>query len=105
MCKKHYEAQPYYRYNRAKRSSKGKEFNLTFEQYLSVTEDKNCVYCDAPKGDTCGSFLDRKDSKIGYILENVVPCCDFCNSIKQDLLSFEEMIEVAKLLKSMRSQL
>ena len=37
------------------------------------------------------SGLDRVDNSIGYILENVVPCCVTCNSMKM-AMSYNEFI-------------
>jgi hypothetical protein len=100
--------------HRAKKN--GKSFNLLFEyfKYLIV---QNCYYCgrhpipynsyvkddgtDA-KSKTGGitlsmverawiqvNTIDRKDSNIGYELDNCVPCCHQCNWMKNDYTSEE----------------
>lgn len=77
---------------RAKR--KNKEFTLTREEFKLLTS-QNCFYCNKePKQEyrhtnTIGYYtyngIDRKDNNLGYILENCVPCCGECNSMKMDL--------------------
>lgn len=76
---------------------KGREFSITKEQFLSLSQ-KNCTYCGSlPSNNTKayngvyenGSFtyngLDRVDSTKGYFLENVVTCCKRCNSAKNNM--------------------
>ena len=43
-----------------------------------------CDYCGGPLGKS-GHGLDRKDNRLGYLPENVVPCCGGCNEIKGKL--------------------
>lgn len=50
-----------------------------------------CEYCRFPL-ENYGTSLDRKDSKKGYIKDNVVPCCIICNEAKSDKLSYEQMM-------------
>jgi hypothetical protein len=94
---------------------RAREFKLTQEEVSELIQ-KNCEYCGAGPSNLKRSrnrrsrrfnegFLyngiDRKDSAIGYILSNVVPCCSRCNQIKTNILSFKEMIAVAKALKKL----
>ena len=84
-------------------SKKGLSFDLTFEQFDTLT-GLSCYYCgivpstrinrtnesgtlqirqsryDAGWTDVNG--LDRLDPKIGYRITNVVPCCSTCNKAK-----------------------
>jgi len=46
-----------------------------------------CFYCGAPATPIYG--LDRTDNNLGYILENIVPCCRVCNYAKRDMKSVE----------------
>lgn len=57
------------------------EFDLTFEQFIKFW-DKECCYCGEKIN---GIGLDRKDSKIGYNINNVLPCCSKCNRAKGTL--------------------
>lgn len=91
-----------YRY-RAKK--KNRNFNLTKEEFKELVTQKY-HYCGAEPNQIYkypsiysmeareySAFkyngLDRKDSNVGYIKENVVPCCWQCNSAKKNW-SYEE---------------
>lgn len=62
--------------------------------------DKPCFYCGNKlcKPVLFGVGIDRIDSSLSYSEYNSVSCCVLCNTIKNDLLSKEEMLKVAKLL-------
>ena len=78
---------------------------LTLEKYLKLVEGQKCFYCGEGLPEQ-GGGLDRKNSNLGYSEENCVPCCTACNTIRgKDLISHSEMIEVANLLKKLRSDL
>ncbi len=62
-----------------------------------------CHYCGGPLPDY-GYALDRKDNKQGYILGNVVPCCESCNWIKADRFSYPEMLDLGETIKRIREQ-
>jgi hypothetical protein len=62
---------------------RGVNFELSQEEFLSFN-GKSCEYCGSEL-DTIR--LDRVDNNLGYLLENVVPCCFKCNSFKH---TFEE---------------
>lgn len=89
---------------------KQKSFNLTFEEFLSFVEIKNCHYCNNPidwvKHTGLGQHkynLDRKDSNKGYSVDNCVVCCKQCNYMKGSEFTYEEFKEVTKLLDNMRN--
>jgi hypothetical protein len=42
--------------------------------------------------------FDRKNSKIGYIKENVVSCCWFCNCMK-NITIYEDWVQLINFLK------
>ena len=77
--------------NRATKSNL--PFLLTKTQFKNITS-QNCSYCGIKPAQfhkshikhCYGAYiyngLDRIDSKLGYIEENVVPCCKHCNSSK-----------------------
>lgn len=64
--------------------SGAKRKNIVFEidlcDYEKQFYKKLCLYC----GDV-STGIDRIDSKIGYSISNMVPCCDFCNYAKHKL--------------------
>lgn len=80
-----------------------RRFNLSLEEYTEALGDGTCFYC---KGDieTGGTGLDRVDSNKCYEIGNVVPCCKKCNSVKSNILTKEETIEVVNLLKTLRKK-
>jgi 5-methylcytosine-specific restriction endonuclease McrA len=83
--------------------SRGYSWEISQQDFKILTKS-NCDYCGAPPyneaKDYTYSGLDRKDNSKGYNLENVVPCCKFCNRIKTDLLTYEEAkAAIAAILK------
>lgn len=69
------------------------DFFLTFEEYYEIVT-KDCAYCGAkpsqrtkPHSKINGEFMhngiDRKDNDKEYELENCVPCCRRCNTLKR----------------------
>jgi len=94
------------RFARMKRGAKKREipFELTKEQYANLVIGAICHYCGGILPEV-GSGADRKNSSAGYSVENCVPCCRNCNSIRgADLISYKEMLEVAKLLRKLRTK-
>lgn len=65
----------------------GREFKITLEDYRNIFDGWSCFYC----GSTDKFTLDRKDNTKGYILDNLVACCNDCNHLKSNILNFEEM--------------
>lgn len=94
-----------------KRSAEKRGFSweLTGEDFDRMTSQE-CHYCGAPPGAvwkagvkyTSGDFiytgLDRKDSALGYTLENVVPCCKTCNYAKRSMSYDDFMQWIARLI-------
>lgn len=60
---------------------RGLEFNISLGQFESLTSGA-CFYCGGVE-ERLG--LDRVDSSIGYIIDNVVGCCRRCNVAKNDM--------------------
>ena len=94
----------YILYNYKNRAiKKGREFSLTEDHFRQlITSD--CHYCgDPPSNKAFNSKfpddkfiyngIDRKDSKLGYTIDNVVACCGNCNYAKSDLTQ-EEFFEL-----------
>jgi len=57
---------------------RGYTFELTFNEFMGFW-GLPCHYCG---GDINKIGLDRVDNTIGYTLENVIPCCSLCNTMK-----------------------
>jgi len=56
---------------------KSKEFTLSDDLFEYLFK-QDCVYCGVNKDMT----IDRIDSSIGYIANNVQPVCNMCNRMK-----------------------
>jgi hypothetical protein len=79
-----------YRRNAKKREIK---FELTIEDMKEYWQ-KPCYYC-GDKILTIG--LDRVNSKIGYIKDNIVSCCPLCNWMKRELPYCEFINHIRKV--------
>lgn len=77
---KNYRKTIKYRYISYKNNAKqrGFEFLLSEEEFYNIVTDIGCYYC----GNDTYIGIDRKNSDIGYNLNNCVPCCSVCNRIK-----------------------
>ena len=63
----------------------GLEFEITREQFNAMAVS-NCYYCCKPASSNSGSLgLDRADSALPYVINNVVPCCGPCNIMKREM--------------------
>jgi len=78
-------------------AQRGMIWGLTKEQVLKIAI-QDCHYCGVPPLNPFGSGLkqkpngvffsngiDRKDPEMGYLLDNVLPCCKICNIAKSDM--------------------
>jgi hypothetical protein len=77
--------------------------NLTEQWIKDNITSKSCIYC----GDIEFLGCDRIDNSKGHTINNCVPCCIFCNHIRSNLLSLEEMKllgPVIKQIKNMRKK-
>lgn len=85
-------------------------FQLTLQQMVIFAEEP-CFYCRLPPSNVSKtsrdswnySGLDRVDNSKGYTLDNVVPCCKHCNSLKMDILNQEETFKVIHFIKKLRN--
>lgn len=87
---------------------KNREFNLTFDDFIKLSES-NCHYCGAEPSEKESdkkliyklrepwkrNGIDRVDSTKGYTTDNCVPCCTTCNIAKHNLKieDFKEWIK------------
>jgi hypothetical protein len=86
-----------YKSYRARASKKGKEFDLSEEDFFQLTSQP-CFYCAAPpsqgqwkgyKNPYIYNGLDREDYTKGYTLRNCRPCCWMHNDLKGKLTFHE----------------
>lgn len=89
---------------------RGKVFELTFDQFINLVE-QNCYYCGAKPivheyekqymqqilEPWAHNGIDRKDSSKGYIIDNCVPCCSFCNYAKHEMTEEEFKNYISKV--------
>jgi len=84
-------------YHRAEVLISKEEFIIWYEN-----QPKVCIYCDIPEEKTMiwkklfnhrstQLSIDRKDSFGNYVFDNMTLCCYLCNTIKNNVLSFDEM--------------
>lgn len=96
---------PSYRWHLLKQNGKRRnlEVYLTREHFEMVSKQA-CYYCDGylDTDSGWGSHIDRLNNTLGYTPINSVSCCDFCNRIKQDLLTADETKSVIKIIIEMR---
>jgi hypothetical protein len=64
-----------------------------------MTSRTDCIYCHAPFTKENPATRERKDSKLGYDAEgNVVLACLRCNVMKNEFITFEEMLIVGPII-------
>lgn len=119
QCKscKHKEAPYQFLYNYLIYISRRRKIDctLTFNDFLSFTTFKNCVYCNEPliwpnhntnqkPRPKCRYNLDRIVNSIGYTKENCCVCCPTCNNIKSNRFTYDEMIEIGKTIRRLKEK-
>lgn len=81
------------------------KLTLTIDQVMELCS-KTCYYCGSPPrlrptkivyGGVTANGIDRKDSSIGYVPENCVPCCSTCNVMKMALHHDEFLEHIKKI--------
>ena len=71
------------------------EDRLTLEIFIQLV-NKPCTYC-GHYVDTEAIGLDRIDSAKGYLLHNIVPCCELCNGAKGSLSVEDFELHILKI--------
>lgn len=90
-----------------------REWKLTEDQFYQLSQ-RSCFYCGSlpaqvrkgknGTGDFVFNGIDRINSKNGYTLDNVVPCCRTCNLAKSDMTTTQFYVWV-KRISAMADQL
>ena len=86
-----------------------KNMSITRDEFVDWYDSQKrvCVYCDIPESKlnlwtdnyhshTLKLTVDCKNNAFGYIKNNLVLACERCNATKGNLLSFEEMRDMAQ---------
>lgn len=80
--------------------------NITYEQYVKLTETKNCHYCGdelvwEKHGESASrTNVDRKNNDLGYTVRNCIPSCPRCNQSKNIHFSYPEWYAMTEVLRS-----
>ena len=82
--------------DKARTLKRGRIWELTFEQWLSVVS-RPCIYgywLGEPADVRIG--IDRRDNSEGYTVANSQPCCWRHNRFKSDILTHDEMMDAVE---------
>lgn len=99
------ESQKYYRIkSRAKANKIDFEIDLVEFEKWHNDQPKVCRYCqieecvlnDHPDKKQKNLTIDRKDSEIGYQIDNLCLACFRCNNAKSNFFTFEEWSHIAE---------
>lgn len=100
-------------YNRLKSCAKVRNIpvTMTYEDFVVLCEIPTCHYCGAELHRKTVAYgaghsykLDRKDNTKEYSVENCVASCSRCNYGKGRFSSYEEWVEVGKVLRDFREK-
>ena len=113
LCKTHvHRKNPFEStYHQLIRDDRGFNNTLTYEEFLTKTNQKNCHYCLfkinwQPYSFVLGEFttrayfLDRKDCQLGYTDHNTVVCCTRCNRARGNRFTYEEWFGMTQFLRA-----
>lgn len=75
---------------------------ITKDEYENIVKN-GCYYCGINLYLYSGSSIDKIEPDNGYVLDNILPCCGDCNTIKMNILTVRETLEVIKTLKILRN--
>lgn len=99
-----------YNVYRSNAKRRGINFNINYEQFVLLSS-KCCHYCGEPpkqilraryakcNGVYMYNGLDRLNNDIGYVFENLVPCCKICNRAKYNMTEQDFIIWIFKACK------
>ncbi len=80
---------------------RGRNWGLTDDEFTKLIS-ADCSYCGSVPGNVLRDFvyngIDRIDNAVGYILDNVITCCGYCNRAK-GVRSYQEFADwIARLV-------
>ena len=85
-----------YYVTRASAVRRGLAFSLTKQQFADIIAQP-CVYGALTFPNPANEprrGVDRKDSALGYVLDNCVPCCERHNRAKNDTFTYDEWLTI-----------
>jgi hypothetical protein len=90
------------------------EFNLLTNDFITwyVNQPKICIYCKRIESEAlkdCNNkykrlSIDRKNNNEGYSLNNIGLACYRCNTMKGEIFTYNEMIEIGKFSEEILSK-
>jgi hypothetical protein len=75
---------------------RGIDVTITFEFFCGLREADRCHYCDR-RLPMHGGGIDRKNSALGYVEGNCVPCCTLHNHMKH-VLDYDNFIDECRAI-------
>ena len=105
-CNRKVEQTPRARFRNLRKGAKRREYDwtLTFEDCSGLLLD-DCHYCGKPSIEEVKMHgLDRVDNDRGYHMDNVVTCCEQCNSAKSTQ-TYEYFIQQAQNIAKRHPQI
>lgn len=92
-------------------SKKGLEFTLSPDQCVALFQG-DCYFCGQTpserftkkglKGSYTFSSIDRTDSTMGYVHDNVVSCCTACNFLKGNHTNTQFLTHIRKICNHLK---
>lgn len=79
---------------RSRANRKKVPFDLKASDLIKLREQP-CHYCLVLNG----SEVDRKLPSAGYVVSNLVPSCRACNTVKSNILTYEEMLALSEITR------
>lgn len=91
---------PAHRFRILKRTARdrGLPVEINYEEYCQLIVKGVCHYCYCPLNET-GYGLDRKNNLLGYTRDNLVPCCDRCNTCFMHYFTYPEKLLLAETIR------
>ena len=89
------------------------EVGITFTDFVEYTKLDRCHYCGGKlkwakhrrdENGFSGYNLDRKNPALGYTADNIVPCCGRCNMAKGRRFTYEEWVEIGKVIATFQER-
>lgn len=83
---------------------KKEPYNLKTEDIIEKCKNNKCYYCEInliSRRNNCSPntlTIDAMEPKKGHIIENIVPCCWFCNRMKNNY-NYDDWIKLLNFLK------
>lgn len=107
-------------HNKRYRSGRGRSLSQKYSHLISQSKRRNaiceiskeeyetlitsgCHYCSRNLLELTGHSLDKVNTDTGYVIGNVLPCCGDCNTVRMNILTVQETIEVVGLIRKLRN--